>query len=723
MLKPPAAGRPPAQTARRRRAPGGSRADGRGLPPPRPAGLVPRARLIRRLRDARDVPLVLLVAPAGYGKTTVLSEWAEQDPRPFRWLGADDPRTTLAVLAEEVAVARHPFVLVLDDAHKLRDTDAGEVLETIVHDLPPGSQLALAARCEPAMAVGRLRAHRQVVELRAADLAMERSETAALLASAGLRLDADDLDTLMRRTEGWPAGLYLATLSLGDQPDVRGAVKRFAGDDRVVAEYLRDELLSPLSSDQKAFLVRTSVLETLSAPACDGVLGGAGSGATLADLARSNTMLVSLDRSGESYRHHPLFAEMLRAQLRRTEPDVELDLHRRASAWHTARGDVHSAIRHLVAAGDVHEAAELTWAHGAGRIAHGGKDTVRRWLDGFTAEQIAASAPLALIAAAYWFASGDRGQVERWTSEAELSLDLEAAGTNTSLRDALTILQASGAPYGIARMGSDAARAGGSEPDGSTWRSTAKLLEGVACHLTGRSGDARGPLEDGGRGGAAAAPYVQALCLAQLALLVVDDEDWDEAAFVIARARSQVKASGLEDYPIMSLVFAVSGLVRAHRGMVEEARADMLCSTRLLRRLADFAPWYEAETSIVLARTALRLGDVGAAGELLSEAAHTLRDTADATKLGTWLEETREHLDAVMGSTGETWALTPAELRVLQLLPTHLSFPAIASRLFVSPNTVKTHARAVYRKLDASSRGEAVANAYAAGLLHDVQAA
>jgi LuxR family maltose regulon positive regulatory protein len=310
--------------------------------------------------------------------------------------------------------------------------------------------------------------------------------------------------------------------------------------------------------------------------------------------------------------------------------------------------------------------------------------------------------------------------VERWTTEAERSLG--AGETSGLLRHAVAVLQASCAPDGIARMGSDAARAGRSEPDGSPWRSTAKLLEGVAYHLTGRIGDARGPLEDGGRGGAAAAPYIQALCLAQLALLVLDDEDWEEAAFVVARARSQVKASGLENYPTMSLVFAVSGLVRAHRGMVE-ARADVLCSTRLLRQLADFAPWYEAETSIVLARTALRLGDVGAAGELLSEAAHRLRDTADATTLGTWLEETREHLDAVMGSTGETWALTPAERRVLQLLPTHLSFPAIASRLFVSPNTVKTHARAVYRKLDASSRGEAVAHAYAAGLLHDVHAA
>jgi LuxR family maltose regulon positive regulatory protein len=192
---------------------------------------------------------------------------------------------------------------------------------------------------------------------------------------------------------------------------------------------------------------------------------------------------------------------------------------------------------------------------------------------------------------------------------------------------------------------------------------------------------------------------------------------------LIARARSQVKACGLERYPTMALVCAVSGLVRAYRGMVEEAREDVLWSARLLHQLADFAPWYEAETRIVLARAALRLGDVTAARTRMAEAAHTLRETPDSRTLRAWLEETRTGLDAATRSAGETCALTTAELRVLRLLPTHLSFPAIASRLYVSPNTVKTHARAVYRKLDASSRGEAVAHASEAGLLDDVQAA
>jgi LuxR family maltose regulon positive regulatory protein len=715
----------------------------RALAPRRPDGLVPRARLVRRLREAGDVPVALLVAPAGYGKTTVLTEWDQQDPRSFAWirvgddhddpatliaavagaLGADTSPGTLEGLAEHLARARDPFVLVLDDVHTLHDAHAFDVLETIAESIPRGSQLALASRAEPPMAVGRLRAHRKVVEVRTADLAMGRSEAAALLELAGLRLGGADLDSLVGRTEGWPVGLYLAALSLRAQGGVRGAAERFAGDDRVVAEYVRDELLAPLSAERIAFLRRTSVLDTLSSSACDAVLDRTGTGSVLAELARSNVLLVSLDRSGELFRHHRLFAEMLRAELRRVEPDLEPELHRRASAWYAARGEAHAAIRQAIAAGDVRAAGDLLWAHAADRIAGGENDTVARWLGEFTAEQTAAYAPLAVVAAASSLAAGDRGQFERWIAEADRSNDLRPGEAEWSLGPVVRILRAAGAREGVSRMGAEAAGACRSVPDRSPWWSIGKWLEGVSRHLTGSHGAARGPLEEGGRGGAAAAPNIQALCLAQLGLLATEDEDWDEAAALLSRARSQVKACGLEHYPTLALVFAVSGLVRAHRGMVEEAREDMLWSARLLSRLVDFAPWYEAETRIALARAALRLGDVSAARTLMTEAAHTLRDTPESTTLRAWLDETRTHLEAATRSATETCALTTAELRVLRLLPTHLSYPAIATRLYVSPNTVKTHVRALYRKLDASSREDAVAHASAAGLLDDAQAA
>jgi len=249
------------------------------------------------------------------------------------------------------------------------------------------------------------------------------------------------------------------------------------------------------------------------------------------------------------------------------------------------------------------------------------------------------------------------------------------------------------------------------------------LLDGVAHHLSGRPDMARAPLEDAGRGGASAAPSIQVLCLAQLGLIALDEGDLDEAAVLAGRARSQVSAAGLEHYPSAALAFAISALVRAQRGLGEEARGDLRWSRRLLALLVDFMPWYEIETRIVLARAALCLGDLAAARTLTAEASGRLREAGDATRLRGWLEETRAEIEAATLSAGEGCELTKAEARVLQLLPTHLSVPAIANRLYVSPNTVKTHVRAVYRKLDASSRAEAVAHASAAGLLDDAQAA
>ena len=705
--------------------PGGDagRSERRVPPPARPAGLVARPRLVRRLVEAHDVPLALLVAPAGYGKTTLLAEWADNDPRAFAWIraGAGTPASTLARLLD-VEHMSHPGVLVLDDAHAIGDADALAVLQHAAETMPAGSQLVVSARGEPGLAVGRLRAQRKLAELRTADLAMDAAEAAALLEQVGLKLSDHDVDTLVRRTEGWPAGLYLAALSVRAEPDARAAVESFAGDDRLIADYLRDELLAPLDAARTAFLVRTSVLDTLSASACDAVLDSEGSAAALAALARSNTMLVALDRSGESYRHHRLLGEMLRAELRRTGPKLEPGLHRRAGAWHARRGRLtpRFAMRWPRAT-----SIRLPASCGPRPPIASPRVTTTRYGGGseFTPEQTAANAPLALAAAAASLAAGDGPGLARWTTAAAARLDGRRSGVTRALRDALAVLRSTDPSEGLAGMGAAAERTRRSEPNGRLWPATARLLEGAAHHLTGHLVDARRALEEGGRGGAAAAPTMRSLCLAQLSLLALDDGNWDEAAVLAGRARSQVKSSGLEHYPTSALVFAVSALDRAQRGLGQEARGDLVLSRRLLAMLVDFMPWYEIETRMVLARAALCLGDLAAARTLANEASGRLREAPDAATLRAWLEQARAELDAATHATGERCALTKAEVRVLELLPTHLSVPAIASRLYVSPNTVKTHVRAVYRKLDASSRAEAVAHASAAGLLDDAQAA
>jgi len=245
-----------------------------------------------------------------------------------------------------------------------------------------------------------------------------------------------------------------------------------------------------------------------------------------------------------------------------------------------------------------------------------------------------------------------------------------------------------------------------------------RLLEGTACHLLGARERAYELLEEGSRRGVVGAPSVNALCLSQLALLALDRDDWSLATELASRARSQIERFRLAAYPTMSLVLAVAGLTQAQRGRVQAATEDCAEATRLLETMDDFVPWYVAEVRIVLARAALRLSDVAGARALVEGAALAVRATPDAPVLAAWHEDASAQVDAYATSAIMTQAtLTTAELRILALLPTHLSFREMGSRLYVSPNTVKTQAQAVYRKLDASSRSDAVARAHELGLL------
>ncbi|HEX6621607.1 MAG TPA: hypothetical protein VF024_18240, partial [Solirubrobacteraceae bacterium] len=388
-------------------------------------GLVARARLVQRLMGVRDGSLALLVAPAGYGKTTTLLDWARHDERPFAWVALEradnEPEHLLASLARATAPLTgrgREFVLVMDDVQVLTSKAAIDVLTRLVEHPPPGAQLVLASRCEPPLPLGRLRAHREMLELTLRDFIMTRGEAAALLELAGVAVCAADVDALVQRTEGWPAGLYLAALSLRDEPDPAGAVARFGGDDRIVSDYVADALLSDLSAEQVAFLQRTSVLDRLSGPLCDAVLAQAGSANTLRDLARANALVVRLDRTDEWYRYHGLLVQMLRAELRRHEPQFEGELHRRASRWHAEHNDVDAAIRHAAAAGDAQLAGDLLWTNAFRYIPQGHNATVRRWLGHFTDEQLAGHAPLALVAANAHLADGDRDHADHWTAAA-----------------------------------------------------------------------------------------------------------------------------------------------------------------------------------------------------------------------------------------------------------------------------------------------------------------
>ena len=728
-------------------------------PPAAERGLITRDRVISPLLDAGDASMALLAAPAGYGKTTVLSQWAETDERQFAWIALDDRYNDPALLIGSIAAAldgiepldeavfaplmaprpdlrnvvvprlceaihdrEQPFVVVLDDLHHLNNPESLQPLAAIAERLPTGSALAITSRQQPELPVGRLRARRLLVELHAHDLAMTLREASAVLEQVGLAVEPEDVERLLEHTEGWPVGIYLAALALQGEDDVTLAIERFYGDDRLVADYLRDEFLAGLTAADLDFLTRTSILDRLSGSLCDTVLERQGSAEILIRLAGSNLLLVPLDRRDQEYRYHALLREMLESKLHRLGDDAEALLHTRASAWYAEHGDVDHAISHAIAAGDLERAGGLIWANTASYVSRGGDATIRRWLDHFTEAQIASSPPLCVALAASYVTRGDGVHAEHWTAVALERLAAKSRPDSRALEATAKLLRATGAARdGVVRMGDDAAAVYAALSGDSPFRSVCCLLEGASAHLSGERERARRLLQEGARRGDAGAPNVATHCLAQLALVALDEEDPEGAEALVDHAMSKVDHFGLGDDSSQALPPAVASLVRAGRGRVEEATRDLKAAGDLLAGLNDFSPWYEAETRIVLARALLLLDDVAGARARLAEAGRFLRQTADATVLREWLERAWQEGDAARSVTGR-WPLSPAELRLLHFLPTHLTFREIADELFVSANTVKTQARAVYQKLGVSSRAEAVACARAAGLLDTAEA-
>ncbi|HEX6460812.1 MAG TPA: LuxR C-terminal-related transcriptional regulator [Thermoleophilaceae bacterium] len=694
--------------------------------------MVPRSNLVARLAGAADVPLSLLVAPAGYGKTTLLGEWGRSSRRPFAWVLAteadNDPSHFARSIAEALAAAgitkknvaaklpgavaqpARSFVLAIDRAEALRSPGSMQLLRELIERLAPGSRIAVASRSEPQLGLGTLRAEGLLLELRATDLAMSVREASALVSAHGLALDREDLELLVHRTEGWPAALALAVLAALEERSPARALATFSGSDRFIGDYIEDELLGAFADADLAFLRRASVLDRLSGPTCDRVLERADSARMLKRLSRMNAMLIPLDRADDEFRCHRLFAQALQADLRHEDPGSEPGLHARASEWFAEHGDVERSIAHAAAAGDPDRAGELLWEQAADLLGWGRTAQVGRWLRSFGDAGVAGSPTLALTAAAQAFMAGERSLVEHWAS---------LAGQG-AVEPYAQLLRSAAGEDRVAQMGELAESAVSGMAEESPWLALGYFLQGVSSHLTGGREAARASLEEGARRAAASTPIIQALCLSQLALLASERRDGAAAESLAARAKAQVERSGTSEYPIAALVLAVSASVEAQLGRVEASKADAREAERLLSLVADFSAWYEAECRLALARAALRLGDSRQAQQLLEDTDAYLERASDAAVAVAWLKECRAQVNqSAATSAGRDWSLTTAELRVLQFLPTHLSFPEIAERLYVSSNTVKTHARAVYRKLDASSRGEAVLRAREAGLLDE----
>ena len=368
------------------------------IPPPQPK-VVLRPRLIERLNEGLRRRLTLISAPAGFGKTTLLSGWLAGCGQPAAWLSLDegdnDPTrflaylvaalqtiaadigegvlgalqspqppptgSTLTNLLNEIAAVEDDFVLVLDDYHVVDARAVDDTLAFLLEHLPPQMHLIIATREDPQLPLARLRAKGQLTEVRAADLRFTPSEAAEFLKGVmGLDLSEEDIAALETRTEGWIAGLQLAALSMRGREDVSGFIRAFAGDNRYIVDYLVEEVLQYQPERIRSFLLQTSILDRLSGPLCDTVTGQEEEGNVLLEtLERGNFFVVPLDDKRHWYRYHHLFAEILYAHLMAEQPDLVATLHRRASEWYEQNGSAAEAIRHALAAGDFERAADL----------------------------------------------------------------------------------------------------------------------------------------------------------------------------------------------------------------------------------------------------------------------------------------------------------------------------------------------------------------------------
>ena len=553
------------------------------------------------------------------------------------------------------------------------------------------------------------------------DLALSPGEAAELLRGAGVALAADEVGLLHRRTEGWPAGLYLAALCLREGGSVARAAVSFGGDDRLVSEYLEAEFLSRISRRHREFLIRTAVLERMSGSLVESVLEVPGSATTLAELARSNLLLVPLDRRRRWYRYHHLFRDMLLAELERTEPGLVAVLRRRAARWCLRNDLAEEALQYSMAAGDVDAAAQLVENLSVPTIRQARVTTVRRWFRWLEDRSGIDGHPmLAVLALDLAVTAGRPVEAERWADVVDRwQYQDESRSEDPAVEAWAAMLRAVLCRHGVGRMRADADEAASRFAAAGMAAAAIPLAQGIARLLSGDldGGDASfeealGAEEDAG------SPDVFAVILCERALVAMARRDWGRAGILAEQAGAVLRRAGREECYATSLVCAVQARAAVHGGDVEAARQQLVRAQRLRPLLTYAIPHLAVQARIELTRVHLALADLAGARTLMREIDELLRRRPDLGTLTDEAQAQRTRLSKQHGpNTPGASSLTAAELRILPLLATHLSGPEIAAELFLSPNTIKSQQMSLYRKLGVASRSQAVARSREVGLL------
>ena len=715
-----------------------------------------RARLLQLLNGDEGAAITVIDAPVGYGKTTLLRLWCIERPEAVVWMtldaADDDPVrlwTHLATAVERlgqglggralmslgvpgapietpvdelmnglVAYGR-PVAIVLDDLHTVGSERALRSIAHAIKRLPANARLLVSTRAAPAISVARLRARGGLMEIRARELAFTVDEAGELMVREGIALSDESVELLVEHTEGWPAGLYLAALWLRDLEDPDEGVRAFAGSARHVADYLTDEVLTALAPDVRDFLQRTSVLGRFTPELCDAVLGREDSAGVLAEFAGSNMFLVALDAREQWYRYHHLFGELLQLELGREDATA---LRRRAAAWCRAQGLVEDAIEYAAAAGDPETVAEVLVERDRELVWGGRTATFLRWVRWLPSEQLIdhPSLPAAGAVAASLVAAPEveieqllavaerarRERPERWSPYAEAIVEVTRA--NGIDRGHV------GASVGHARRAVAAARQGA---DVLTVGVLAALAQ--ALFFAGELDEARRvALQSAERPDAPDVPdgYVGSLGL--LSLIDAEQgrsgsaEAWADQAIGFARTRFQA------DSWVASLAHLGLALASIASGHLDEAEREALRGERLRRSPQPTVG--HAHALLVLAQVRVARSRLERAASDLKRARGMIAGFSDPGRLPALAATIEQYLTTATASAGNRDLVeepSAAELAVLRYLATGLSQREIGVRLYISMNTVKTHVRELYRKLDVTSRADAVARAEALGLL------
>ncbi len=719
-------------------------------------GLVARTPLVNRLRASGATPVVAIAAPPGYGKTTLLAQWAHRDHRRFVWLAIDrrdrdveaflrrlglalraagvtierDGAPTahrsigellVAQLARSLNAAAEPTVVVLDDAHRLEDPAAFQALAALIDLVPSGSQLAFAGRSLSALPLARLRAHGRMTEFGPDELRLSDREARALVNASGIELAHAEVIRMNARTEGWPAGLHLAVLSARTAPAEPAGKAAGVRPSAELVEYFTGDLLPSLSPEERTMLPRIALPERICGQLCDAMLERSGFGAALEAMERANLFLIPLDRRREWYRFHSVVRELLVEELERRETTATIArLNRRAAEWFSSHGDFEAAIDHFEAAGELERIIELVGVAAQALWNKGYHGTLEHWLRRLDQPVLLDRHPeIAFYGAVMAALTGRVEDAHRLADALERSsYDGAMPDASSSPEGWRALARAVLCRRGLGQMSIDAEHALAALAPASVLRPVALLALGVARTLAGDAGGGDSAL-------AAAADAAEAVelagvmsvALAERSLIARRREAWTTAGALATRARDLAVDAGIGGQVHAALAWAASAREALRQGEWTRARAELELGAELGPRLTPVLSWYAAQVKLELATAYLGLADIDAAARQLDGATEILTANPGLGSLVDGAAVVRRELDRLRRDRPERMAgLTAAELRLLLLLPSHLSFRAIAERLNLSRNTIKTQSISVYRKLGVSSRREAIVRAAELGM-------